>query len=172
MTTRMRPPVEESGGPPPFISLFLFAGGGLVLAATVSVLSDLLGNFLPEWASHATSHSSMAIVMASLAVPTWMRRIKNRPIGLQRTGYLVAMWGLILAAFAQVIEALSARLEFPESGWMHDSSGMLTGGALGLFAVGLLMQIRGRRWIPVWLMIPLALIALVFFASMVFGWPP
>ncbi|MEO6666934.1 MAG: hypothetical protein ABIO65_09220, partial [Nitrospiria bacterium] len=86
------------------------------------------------------------VMFASIAAPAWSRRTKLRSNTLSRVGYLFAMWGFILGAFGQAIETLSARIEFPDSGWLHDASSMMTGGVIGIIAVGLLGQMAGKRW--------------------------
>ncbi|MEO7803595.1 MAG: hypothetical protein ABIS18_03945, partial [Actinomycetota bacterium] len=58
-----RPPEAEAfGGPVPFISLVLFALGGLVVGVIMTTLSNLFESDLPGWAPHAVSHASMGVM--------------------------------------------------------------------------------------------------------------
>ena len=133
-------------------------------------LAAQAGNCVP----HAVSHLTAVVLGALLLVGAL--RLYRRPIllpsGVDSVGQRVVIAGLAVFTLSQMIEALSAVIEYPDAGIVHNASGLTT--ALGLLilfigVVRMVFAVAAVRILPRWaLFLALLLAAFVLFAA-VFG---
>lgn len=116
-------------------------GAGIVTACWWGV--NLLDARAPGWIPHATSHMSTGIVVVLAGL--WLMRIL-RQVGLRswagRAGPAVFMGGVVFFALAQAAETIAAIVEYPETGWLHETASLFA-------ALGLVIILVGAAWLVV-----------------------
>jgi hypothetical protein len=106
------------------------------IAGTIA-LSYLLATVLPaepEWIPHMATHASVGVPVSVLAWLGWRERARRR-FG-SSAGPTLVLVGISISGAAQVLEAASARLEYPQMGTLHGTAG-------GLTPVGMLLSVFG-----------------------------
>ena len=96
------------------------------LAAFVG-LSYLLASLLPaepDWIPHLATHASVGVPVSVLAWFGWRERARRR-LGTW-AGPTLVLVGISIIGAAQLLEAASARLEYPHMGALHSSAGPVT----------------------------------------------
>jgi hypothetical protein len=95
-------------------------------------LSYLLASVLPaepDWLPHLATHASVGVPVLVLAWFGWRERARRRFA--TSAGPTLVLVGISIIGAAQVLEAASARLEYPLMGSLHGSAGAIT--LLGIF---------------------------------------
>jgi hypothetical protein len=100
-------------------------------------LSYLLATVLPaepDWIPHLATHASVGVPFSVLAWFGWRERARRR-FGTS-AGPTLVLAGISISGAAQVLEAASARLEYPQMATLHANAG-------GLTLVGMLVSLFG-----------------------------
>lgn len=127
--------------------------GALALLVVLMAIGSYLAPDRPGWAGHLTSHvaGGLPIMLLLAAAVRWWP--PPRAVRLGRPARWTVLGGLGIFAAGQVVEAVSAPVEYPRSGTLHTSGGLLTD--LGLLVVvlgaslALVAAIRDGA-LPVW----------------------
>lgn len=139
-------------------------------------LAGALDAAMPDWAEHAASHLAVGLPAAGLAIVAlrWWPPPPSSPLAAAARRLLVA--SIAAVAILQLLEALSARLEYPRSGWLHATTGLLTtlaiaGAAVAAAMAGVSRLSRGGvpRWARVTLLVLGGLLALAALATITGG---
>jgi hypothetical protein len=144
------------------IGFGLMFGGRLVLmllgaVAMAVALSYLLAALLPanpDWIPHLATHASIGVPASILAWFGWRERAQKRLA--QSVATTILLLGISIIGAAQVLEAVSAWLEYPRMGGLHTGAGALTALGLPLSASGLVViagSLIFKRPPPRWLLI-------------------
>ncbi len=169
--TTDRPPAETR----PIRRWLPAASVATTVAVIVAVweLAAALDAALPNWAEHAASHLAVGLPVTGLAIVAlrWWPPPPPSPLATAARRVLVA--AIVALAIFQLLESLSARLEYPRSGWLHTTTGLLTmvavaGTALAAAMVGASRLFHGGvpRGARTTLLVLGALLALGAFATM------
>ncbi len=157
-----------------------------VLAATAVVLVAALwlangvADRMGGWVPHMASHLSAAVVGAALtAAAVVVRRLQVSRFQwwAGRVGALVFVAALSWFTASQLVESLSAVIEYPNAGVLHTASGLATMlGALVAMSVLVLTAFANIRGANASFRSPLALFSIVgatiVFAIMIVGFSP
>jgi hypothetical protein len=138
-----------------------------VVAVALLVVLMAIGSYVepdrPGWAGHLISHvaGGLPIVLLLAAALRWWP--PPRAVRPGRPARWTVLGGLGMLAAGQVVEAVSAPLEYPNSGTLHTTGGLVTGLGLLILVLGaslaLVAAIRERA-LPVWtalILIPVGL---------------
>jgi hypothetical protein len=112
----------------------------LMFLGTIAVavgLSYLLASVLPaepDWIPHLATHASVGVPVLVLAGFGWRDRARRRFN--TSVGPTLVLIGISFIGAAQVLEAASARLEYPQMGTLHASAGAVT-------PIGMLVSVFG-----------------------------
>jgi hypothetical protein len=106
----------------------------------------------PDWIPHLATHASIGVPVLVLAWLGWRERAQKR-LGTS-AGPTIALVVLSIIGAAQVMEAASAWVEYPQMGALHGGAGALTVfgivvGAWGLvvLAGSLIFRTTPPRWV-------------------------
>ncbi len=148
------------------------------IAAALVVLGLWLGQLVASgvggWAGHALSHLVVGVPAAAFAV-TSVRLRRRQATGFGRTGaagWLVFIAGLAFLAITQVVEAVSAFVEYPEAGILHESASQASALSLVVLLVGVvLLALAGirARALPRWGLPVVILAGLIFLVAALGG---
>jgi len=135
-----------------------------------NVLAAQVGGWIPHAVSHLTG-SVVGAVLLGIVLSHYQRPV----LQILRSGMpgaRVLIVGAALFTFSQLVEALSAVIEYPKAGIIHTASGLVTAVGLLILLIGTLLMVfvavAGRR-LPRWaLMLAVSGAACVLFAA-VFG---
>ena len=148
------------------------------IVAALLVATLLLGNIVATqiegWAGHALSHLVVGIPAAAFAVMSARLHRGQMPRSgwAGKAGWLVFIVGLAFLALTQVIEAVSAFVEYPESGILHETSSQASALSLVILLAGIVLlafaAIRART-LPRWGLPVIILAAAVFLVAAMGG---
>ncbi len=167
---------QTSAGPSPMSRALRWLVVGLLVIGTLWLLNRLAAQ-AGAWLPHAVSHLSASIVGALL----WLGAVKlpyRHELASSRVGQLgeqVFLTGTALFTLSQVVEALSAIIEYPNAGLLHTTTSFTTILGLLILLLGVVLLVWtavARRVPPRWGLPLVALLAafglFVLFAA-VFG---
>ncbi len=115
-------------------------GFGVIVALWIAnMMADRVGG----WAPHAASHLSAAIVAAMLtATAVGLRGLQRAHFSRGgRLGPLMFVAGSAWFVASQLVESLSAVIEYPNSGIVHSASGMASMLGMLIALAGLLLTV-------------------------------
>ena len=125
--------------------------------AAVVGLSYLLATLLPaepDWIPHLATHASVGVPVSVLAWFGWRERARRR-LGTS-AGPTLILVGISIIGAAQLLEAASARLEYPQMGALHSSAGPVTLLGVPVSALGFILlagSLIFKRPPPRWVLI-------------------
>ena len=134
-----------------FILMFLGTVAGVV------GLSYLVASLLPaepDWIPHLATHASVGVPVSLLAWFGWRERARQR-LG-KSAGPTLVLVGISIIGAAQLLEASSARLEYPQMGALHGSAGAVTLLGMLVSALGLVLlagSLIFKRPPPRWVLV-------------------
>lgn len=108
----------------PFVRLGLLAVLVVLIAWAANSLAERAGGWVP----HAVSHLTAGLIALLITVRAVILR-RRRGVSMAwagNAGPLVLIVGLALFTLSQLIESLSAVIEYPESGILHDVTSQTT----------------------------------------------
>jgi hypothetical protein len=152
----------------------------LMSLGTIAVaigLSYLLASVLPAepgWIPHLVTHASIGVPVSVIAWFGWRERARRR-FGTS-AGPTLVLVGISIIGAGQVLEAASARLEYPQMGTLHTSAG-------AVMPLGLLVCVFGfvvltgtmilKRPPPRWVLIAggllLSIVTILFIRTLAVG---
>ena len=152
----------------------------LISLGTIAVaigLSYLLASVLPaepDWIPHLVTHASVGVPVSVLALFGWWERARGR-FGTS-AGPTLVLVGISIIGAGQVLEAASARLEYPQMGMLHGSAGAVTllGMLVGVFGLVVLAgTMIFKRPPPRWVLIAggllVSVVTVLFIRTLVVG---
>lgn len=138
-----------------------------------------LGNRIAEqaggWVPHAVSHLSAATLGALFWVGAYrVQQRRGQPVSWTEgyAGGRIVVTGSVVFTLAQLVESMSAIIEYPDAGVIHSVSGLVTvlGLVMALAGVGVVafVSMTGRR-ISRWVFVLVLLVMAFILVMMVFG---
>jgi hypothetical protein len=152
----------------------------LVFLGTIAVtvgLSYLLASVLPaepDWIPHLATHASVGVPVSLLAWFGWRARARRR-FGTW-AGPTLVLVGISIIGAGQVLEAASARLEYPQMGMLHGGTGAVTviGILVSVFALlvlagTMILKQPPPRWVLIAGGLLLSVVTVLFLRTLVVG---
>jgi len=152
----------------------------LMSLGTIAVaigLSYLLASVLPaepDWIPHLVTHASVGVPVSVLAWFGWRERARRR-FGTS-AGPTLVLVGISIIGAGQVLEAASARLEYPQMGMLHGSAGAATPLGMLVCVFGLVVlagTMIFKRPPPRWVLIAggllVSVVTVLFIRTLVVG---
>ena len=146
--------------------------GALALLVMLMAVGSYLEPDRPGWAGHLMSHvaGGLPILLLLAAALRWWP--PPRAVRPGRPARWTVLGGLGILAAGQVVEAVSAPVEYPRSGTLHTTGGLLTGVGLLVLVLGaslaLVAAIRDRS-LPAWTAVILIPVGLLIVWMLFFG---
>lgn len=152
----------------------------LMLLGTIAVavgLSYLQASVLPaepDWIPHLATHASVGVPILVLAWFTWRDRARRRFA--TSAGPTLVLVGISIIGAAQVLEAASARLEYPQMGTLHGSAGAVTPLGMLVSMLGLIVSAGTKifkrpppRWVLIASGLLLSVVTVLLIRTLVVG---
>jgi hypothetical protein len=152
----------------------LMSLGTIAVAIGLSYLLAAVLPVEPDWIPHLVTHASVGVPVSVIAWFGWSERARRR-FGTS-AGPTLVLVGISIIGAGQVLEAASARLEYPQMGTLHGSAGAVMPLGLLVCVFGLVVlagTMIFKRPPPRWVLIAgglvLSVVTVLFIRTLAVG---